>query len=57
VDLPIPGNDDSNPLIEADPGQAADSVLEGKAAIPPPETPPPGTRTPRPQPQPAMNPR
>jgi small subunit ribosomal protein S2 len=34
VDLPIPGNDDSLRSIELIVSKLADSVLEGKAAIP-----------------------
>ncbi len=35
VDLPIPGNDDSIRAIEVIVGKLADSVLEGKASLPP----------------------
>ncbi len=35
VDLPIPGNDDSIRSIELVLGKLADSILEGKAALPP----------------------
>jgi small subunit ribosomal protein S2 len=49
VDLPIPGNDDSIRSIELVLGRLADSILEGRAALPP--EPPPGPRA-RPQPQP-----
>jgi small subunit ribosomal protein S2 len=55
VDLPIPGNDDSIRSIELILAKLADSVLEGKAAIPPEQAAQPGGRQPRPQP--AMNPR
>jgi small subunit ribosomal protein S2 len=53
IDLPIPGNDDSIRSIELVLGKMADSVLEGKAALPPDQ--PSGPR-PRPQ-QPGTNPR
>jgi small subunit ribosomal protein S2 len=49
VDLPIPGNDDSIRSIELVLGKLADSVLEGKKAIP--QEPAPG---PRPRPTPPM---
>jgi small subunit ribosomal protein S2 len=49
VDLPIPGNDDSIRSIELVLGRLADSILEGRAALP--SEPPPGPRA-RPQPQP-----
>src|SRR5260370_42654140 len=55
VALPIPGNDDSIRSIELILAKLADSVLEGKAAIPPEQAAQPGGRQPRPQP--AMNPR
>src|SRR3984957_1914774 len=51
VDLPIPGNDDSIRSIELILGRMADSVLEGKAAIPP-EQP----NAPRPRPSGAPRP-
>ena len=35
VDLPIPGNDDSIRAIEVIVGKLADSILEGKASLPP----------------------
>src|SRR5205823_3604338 len=35
VDLPIPGNDDSIRSIELMLGKLADSIIEGKAALPP----------------------
>jgi small subunit ribosomal protein S2 len=35
IDLPIPGNDDSIRSIEVVVGKLADSVLEGRAALPP----------------------
>ncbi len=37
IDLPIPGNDDSIRSIELVLGRLADAVLEGKAALPPPD--------------------
>src|SRR5207253_1171625 len=37
VDLPIPGNDDSIRSIELVLGRLAGAVLEGKAALPPPD--------------------
>jgi small subunit ribosomal protein S2 len=52
VDLPIPGNDDSIRSIELILAKLADSVLEGKAAIPPEQAAQPGGRQPRPQPNP-----
>jgi small subunit ribosomal protein S2 len=50
VDLPIPGNDDSIRSIELMLGRIADSVLEGKAALP-------EQAGPRPRPQGGMPPR
>ena len=50
IDLPIPGNDDSIRSIELVLGKLADSVLEGRAALPP-ET----QSGPRPRPQPAAS--
>ena len=43
IDLPIPGNDDSIRSIELMLAKLADSVLEGRAALPP--EPPPGPQT------------
>jgi small subunit ribosomal protein S2 len=62
VDLPIPGNDDSIRSIELILGKLADSVLEGKAALPaeqqaqaqPRPRPPIGGSPPNPRPAPAV---
>jgi small subunit ribosomal protein S2 len=63
VDLPIPGNDDSIRSIELILGKLADSVLEGKAALPaeqpqaqpqPRPRPPIGSSPPNPRPAPAV---
>jgi small subunit ribosomal protein S2 len=51
VDLPIPGNDDSIRSIELVLGKAADSVLEGKAAIGPDNEARARPRPPQPPPQ------
>lgn len=58
VDLPIPGNDDSIRSIEVVVGKLADSVLEGRAALPPEQQgnfkqPPRQPQQPRPNPTPA----
>ena len=47
VDLPIPGNDDSIRSIELMLGKLADSIIEGKAALPPEQQ-----NVPRPRPAP-----
>jgi small subunit ribosomal protein S2 len=47
VDLAIPGNDDSIRSIELVLAKLADAILEGKAALPAPQTPAP---TPKPWP-------
>jgi small subunit ribosomal protein S2 len=52
VDLPIPGNDDSIRSIEIILAKLADAVLEGKAALPPPEAQGQGARA-----RPPVNPR
>jgi small subunit ribosomal protein S2 len=54
VDLPIPGNDDSIRSIELILAKLADSVLEGRASIPPEQAAQPGGRQP-PRPQPPAN--
>ncbi|HMC64486.1 MAG TPA: 30S ribosomal protein S2 [Gemmataceae bacterium] len=49
VDLPIPGNDDSIRSIELVLARLADAALEGKAALPPEQQPPPSRpRVPQP---------
>jgi small subunit ribosomal protein S2 len=58
VDLPIPGNDDSIRSIELVLSKLSDSVLEGRASLPPeaqrggrgPATPPPPSANPKPAP-------
>ena len=52
VDLPIPGNDDSIRSIELVLKKISDSVLEGKAAIPPEQQTQPGGRQRGPNPRP-----
>ncbi|HTU93260.1 MAG TPA: 30S ribosomal protein S2, partial [Gemmataceae bacterium] len=53
VDLPIPGNDDSIRSIELILSKLADSVLEGKAALPPDQGGGPSAMVPRPRPSPS----
>ena len=57
VDLAIPGNDDSIRSIELVLAKLADSVLEGRASLPPDQqSPGPRGRVPTPSPQPPAAP-